>query len=70
MGKPAKPAENTAQLQRLYRMVLTIRRAEGLIPGFIHLSIGQEVIAAGVMDALTPVWADAEGAVYTRVPAS
>jgi TPP-dependent pyruvate/acetoin dehydrogenase alpha subunit len=44
-------------------MVLTIRRAEealaellaeGLIPGFIHLSIGQEAIAAGVMDVLTP----------------
>jgi TPP-dependent pyruvate/acetoin dehydrogenase alpha subunit len=63
MGKHAKPAENTAHLQRLYRMVLTIRRAEealaellaeGLIPGFIHLSIGQEAIAAGVMDRLTP----------------
>ena len=63
MGKQAKPAENTAHLQRLYRMVLTIRRAEealaellaeGLIPGFIHLSIGQEAIAAGVMDGLTP----------------
>jgi pyruvate dehydrogenase E1 component alpha subunit len=43
--------------------VLTIRRAEealaellaeGLIPGFIHLSIGQEAIAAGVMDVLAP----------------
>src|ERR1700685_3699991 len=64
MGKQAKPAENTAHLQRLYRMVLSIRRAEealaellaeGLIPGFIHLSIGQEAIAAGVMDVLTPV---------------
>src|ERR1700722_4422382 len=63
MGRRAKPAENTAHLQRLYRMVLTIRRAEealaellaeGLIPGFIHLSIGQEAIAAGVMDGLTP----------------
>jgi TPP-dependent pyruvate/acetoin dehydrogenase alpha subunit len=63
MGKQVKPAENTAHLQRLYRMVLTIRRAEealaellaeGLIPGFIHLSIGQEAIAAGVMDRLTP----------------
>jgi TPP-dependent pyruvate/acetoin dehydrogenase alpha subunit len=62
MGKQPKPAENTAHLQRLYRMVLTIRRAEealaellaeGLIPGFIHLSIGQEAIAAGVMDVLT-----------------
>jgi pyruvate dehydrogenase E1 component alpha subunit len=47
----------------LYRMVATIRRveealaalmAEGLIPGFIHLSIGQEAVAAGVMSVLTP----------------
>jgi pyruvate dehydrogenase E1 component alpha subunit len=64
MGKKTETVENTAHLQRLYRMVLTIRRAEealaellaeGLIPGFIHLSIGQEAIAAGVMDVLTPV---------------
>ncbi len=63
MGKTTETAENTAHLQRLYRMVLTIRRAEealaellaeGLIPGFIHLSIGQEAIAAGVMDVLAP----------------
>src|ERR1700761_5510007 len=63
MGKTTETAGNTAHLQRLYRMVLTIRRAEeavaglmaeGLIPGFIHLSIGQEAIAAGVMDVLAP----------------
>jgi pyruvate dehydrogenase E1 component alpha subunit len=63
MGKKTETAENAAHLQRLYRMVLTIRRAEealaellaeGLIPGFIHLSIGQEAIAAGVMDVLAP----------------
>lgn len=63
MGKKTETAKNTAHLQRLYRMVLTIRRAEealaglmaeGLIPGFIHLSIGQEAIAAGVMDVLAP----------------
>jgi pyruvate dehydrogenase E1 component alpha subunit len=63
MGEKTEATENTAQLQRLYRMVLTIRRveealaellAEGLIPGFIHLSIGQEAIAAGVMDVLAP----------------
>jgi TPP-dependent pyruvate/acetoin dehydrogenase alpha subunit len=63
MGKKTDTAENTAHLQRLYRMVLTIRRAEealaglmgeGLIPGFVHLSIGQEAIAAGVMDMLAP----------------
>ncbi len=58
MGKTS----DIARSRRLYRMVLTIRRveealaalhAEGLIPGFIHLSIGQEAVAAGVMDALT-----------------
>jgi len=57
MGKTS----DIARAKRLYRRVLTIRRAEealagllaeGLIPGFIHLSIGQEAIAAGVMDAL------------------
>ncbi len=60
MGKTSLKAENAA---RLYRMVVTIRRteealaallAEGLIPGFIHLSIGQEAVAAGVMSVLTP----------------
>jgi TPP-dependent pyruvate/acetoin dehydrogenase alpha subunit len=67
MGKTAPtakmPTANDAHLRRLYRMMLTIRRteealaellAEGLIPGFIHLSIGQEAIAAGVMDVLAP----------------
>jgi pyruvate dehydrogenase E1 component alpha subunit len=58
MGKTS----DTARAKRLYRRVLTIRRveealagllAEGLIPGFIHLSIGQEAIAAGVMDVLS-----------------
>lgn len=46
----------------LYRMMLKIRRveerlltifAEGTIPGFIHVSIGQEAVAAGVCAALT-----------------
>src|SRR5260370_32581677 len=50
-------------MRDLYRMVLLIRRseerlkellAEGLVPGFIHLSIGQEAVAAGVMSALLP----------------
>jgi TPP-dependent pyruvate/acetoin dehydrogenase alpha subunit len=59
MGKTSPKAGNAA---RLYRMVVTIRRteealaallAEGLIPGFIHLSIGQEAAAAGVMSVLT-----------------
>ncbi|HTJ63705.1 MAG TPA: thiamine pyrophosphate-dependent dehydrogenase E1 component subunit alpha [Alphaproteobacteria bacterium] len=51
-----------SQHAALYRMVATIRQveealaallAEGLIPGFIHLSIGQEAVAAGVMSVLT-----------------
>ncbi len=58
MGKTLPKADNAA---RLYRMVVTIRRteealaallAEGMIPGFIHLSIGQEAAAAGVMSVL------------------
>jgi pyruvate dehydrogenase E1 component alpha subunit len=47
---------------KLYRQMLTIRLAEqacgkvfadGAIPGFIHLSIGQEAVSAGIMSALT-----------------
>lgn len=47
----------TAEKINLYKTVLLIRRteerlkdifAQGLIPGFIHLSIGQEGVAAGV----------------------
>lgn len=46
---------------RLYKQLLLIRRAEerlvtmfanGEIPGFIHLSIGQEAVSVGVMSAL------------------
>jgi pyruvate dehydrogenase E1 component alpha subunit len=56
---PAAPA--AALLQRLYRVALLIRRAEerirdlyaaGRMPGFIHLSIGQEAVAAGACTAL------------------
>ncbi len=56
-----KIAPATAEALELYRAVFLIRRveqslkalfAEGLIPGFIHLSIGQEAVAAGVMSAL------------------
>ncbi len=48
-------------LADLYGRLLTIRRAEerlqklfadGEVPGFIHLSIGQEAVSVGVMDAL------------------
>jgi pyruvate dehydrogenase E1 component alpha subunit len=48
---------------KLYRQMLSIRLAEqacaklfaeGAIPGFIHLSIGQEAVSAGIMSVLTP----------------
>lgn len=63
-GRSDEPAEillGLDMMKALYRTVLLIRRveerlkellAEGLIPGFIHLSIGQEAVAAGVMSAL------------------
>lgn len=47
----------------LFRMMLTIREAElalsrlfadGEVPGFIHLSVGQEAVAAGICAALGP----------------
>lgn len=50
-------------LHDLYRKLLLVRQAEerlsvlfsdGEVPGFIHLSIGQEAVAVGVMSALTP----------------
>jgi TPP-dependent pyruvate/acetoin dehydrogenase alpha subunit len=50
-------------LPALYRMLVLIRRSEerlgtmfadGEVPGFIHLGIGQEAVSAGVMAALTP----------------
>lgn len=58
-------ANDGAQRQLLdqYATLLTIRRAEerlsalfaqGEVPGFIHLSIGQEAVSAGVMSALGP----------------
>lgn len=51
------------QLLFLYRQMATIRESEqqlaalfaaGEVPGFIHLSVGQEAVAAGVMAALNP----------------
>jgi pyruvate dehydrogenase E1 component alpha subunit len=50
-------------LHELYSKLLLIRQAEerlsrlfsdGEVPGFIHLSIGQEAVAVGVMSVLTP----------------
>ncbi len=55
------PPEHVEHLA-LYRQMLCIRLAEqacarlfaeGAIPGFIHLSIGQEAVSAGIMSALT-----------------
>ncbi len=57
---PPMPGEN--HLLKLYADMLLIRRAEerlstlfaeGEVPGFIHLSIGQEAVPVGVMSALT-----------------
>jgi TPP-dependent pyruvate/acetoin dehydrogenase alpha subunit len=54
---------NHAMLLRFYEQLCRIRRceerlqrlfAEGEVPGFIHLSIGQEAISVGVMSALDP----------------
>ncbi|QND44397.1 thiamine pyrophosphate-dependent dehydrogenase E1 component subunit alpha (plasmid) [Rhizobium lusitanum] len=51
----------TDTLQGIYRMMLLIRRAEetlqklfldGKVPGFLHLSIGQEAVAAAVSSCL------------------
>ncbi len=59
-----RPAtEAPAQATSLYRTMARIRAfeervarlyADGLIPGFVHLSIGQEAVAAGVAGRLTP----------------
>jgi len=53
----------TDRLRSLYRTMTLVRQveqalgrlfADGEVPGFIHLSIGQEAIAAGVASALQP----------------
>jgi pyruvate dehydrogenase E1 component alpha subunit len=61
-GKPeAQRAPEAAHLLRLYGQMMLIRRSEerlstmfadGEVPGFIHLSIGQEAVSVGVMSAL------------------
>lgn len=54
---------DSERLFALYRTMLLVRQAEmaltklfadGEVPGFIHLSVGQEAIAAGVASALAP----------------
>lgn len=56
-------AEDAKKLLELYRMMVTIRQfefmakkyyADGEIPGFIHLSIGQEASSVGVCSCLRP----------------
>ena len=55
--------QSTPELSELYRRMLLIREAEkscgalfadGTIPGFIHLSDGQEAVSVGVMASLRP----------------
>ena len=63
MPFPGNSDEGSAALLRCYEQLLVIRRceerlqrlfAEGEVPGFIHLGIGQEAISVGVMSALGP----------------
>jgi len=58
---PGANDEAKHELLGQYRVLVTIRRAEerlaslfaqGEVPGFIHLSIGQEAVSAGVMSTL------------------
>ncbi|MBS77761.1 MAG: ABC transporter substrate-binding protein [Variovorax sp.] len=59
----AGTSERTSRLSALYETMSLIRQveqslgrlfADGEVPGFIHLSIGQEAIAAGIASALAP----------------
>jgi len=61
--KKAASSADVAELLQWYANLLMIRRAEerlislfadGEIPGFIHLGIGQEAMSVGIMSALTP----------------
>ncbi|MBW6487298.1 MAG: thiamine pyrophosphate-dependent dehydrogenase E1 component subunit alpha [Syntrophobacterales bacterium] len=58
-----KSSASTREMRRLYRTMVTIRGFEtlagelfaaGKIPGFIHLSIGQEASSVGVCSVLRP----------------
>ncbi|MGE3691849.1 MAG: thiamine pyrophosphate-dependent dehydrogenase E1 component subunit alpha [Novosphingobium sp.] len=64
MVTPKASTPSQEALLGFYEMLLRVRRceerlarlfADGEVPGFIHLSIGQEAISAGVMSALGPV---------------
>jgi len=60
---PTESSNGSGNLFALYRDMVRIRLAEerlaalfadGAVPGFIHLSIGQEAVAVGVVSALNP----------------
>jgi acetoin:2,6-dichlorophenolindophenol oxidoreductase subunit alpha len=67
-AKPSKNKRSAANAEReeavaLYSAIVTIREAElrlgalfadGEVPGFIHLSVGQEAVPVGIMSALEP----------------
>jgi len=61
--EPAMGPADPSLLLKWYADLLLIRRteeklitlfADGEVPGFIHLGIGQEAVSVGVMNALTP----------------
>jgi TPP-dependent pyruvate/acetoin dehydrogenase alpha subunit len=63
LAPAAGPAVDVTALRKFHRGLLLIRQAEerlstlfadGEVPGFIHLSIGQEAVSVGVMSALGP----------------
>ena len=62
-GRPSPPAPATADLVEMHRRMLVIRGFEqrvaalyrdGEVPGFVHLSIGQEAAAVGACWSLLP----------------
>ncbi|MCB1444296.1 MAG: thiamine pyrophosphate-dependent dehydrogenase E1 component subunit alpha [Rhizobiaceae bacterium] len=63
MSRETSPNNPAEALKSIYRRALTIREAEktlqqlfvdGKVPGFLHLSIGQEAVASAVSEFLTP----------------
>lgn len=63
MSREAAPNNPAEALKSIYRRAMIIREAEktlqqlfvdGKVPGFLHLSIGQEAVASAVSEFLTP----------------
>lgn len=63
MSRKAAPNNPAEALKSIYRRAMIIREAEktlqqlfvdGKVPGFLHLSIGQEAVASAVSEFLTP----------------